>query len=217
MADDVVTKRAFLKLGANGPGLLLCHPWWGISPGIREMATTLATAGFLVVLPDLYAGRTASTVDEAERLRIAFSLAERQGRFNAAVSSLLEHPDRTGESIGVVGLSLGAAWALGLAAARPSDVGKVVLYYGTGDPDERYADGSFACLAHFAERDEWESDSDVAALEDRLSRAGIPFESHIYPGTAHWFAEFDVPDAFDPEAARLAMERTIAFLRPGPD
>lgn len=213
MATESATKPTFLEAGDGGPGLLLCHPWWGISDGVRQMATDLAAAGFLVVTPDLYAGRTASSPDEAERLRSAFPLAVRQERFDAATRRLLEHPDRQRGSIGAVGLSMGVAWALGLAAAHPSEVGAVVLYYGTGDPDETYEAGSFACLGHFAADDAWESEQDIGFLRDRLARSEIPVEFHTYSGTVHWFAESDITEAFDPQAATLAMERTVAFLR----
>jgi dienelactone hydrolase len=36
-------------------------------------------------------------------------------------------------------------------------------------------------------------------------------EIHRYPGTGHWFAE-PSRDAYRPEAAELAFERTVEFL-----
>ena len=213
MMDATERGRSFVETGSSGPGVLLCHAWWGISPGLRRMAEELAAAGFLVIMPDLYTGRTATTAEDAERLRTAFPLAVRQGRFDAAVRRLIEHPGRGAGRIAAVGLSMGAAWALDLAATQPADVGAVVLYYGTGDPDTAFATGSFACLGHFAGTDEWEADADIAALRERLVRSEIPFTFHTYPGTTHWFAEPDVTAAFDPAAASLAMDRTVAFLQ----
>jgi carboxymethylenebutenolidase len=35
---------------------------------------------------------------------------------------------------------------------------------------------------------------------------------HRYPGTGHWFAE-PSRDAYRPDAADLAFERTVEFLR----
>ncbi len=36
---------------------------------------------------------------------------------------------------------------------------------------------------------------------------------YFYEGAGHWFMEPDRPDAYKPEAAQLAWERTLAFLR----
>lgn len=36
---------------------------------------------------------------------------------------------------------------------------------------------------------------------------------HIYPGSGHWFAEANRPDAYVPAAAELAWQRTLAFLQ----
>lgn len=39
-----------------------------------------------------------------------------------------------------------------------------------------------------------------------------PVTFHRYGGTGHWFFEHDRAQAYDPEAASLAWERTLAFL-----
>jgi carboxymethylenebutenolidase len=50
-------------------------------------------------------------------------------------------------------------------------------------------------------------------LEGLLKKAGRPVTIHRYPGTGHWFFEPDRLDAYNQEAANLAWERTLAFLR----
>ena len=45
-----------------------------------------------------------------------------------------------------------------------------------------------------------------------MRAAGREVTFHVYPGTRHWFFEPDVAQAFDPGAARLARDRTVAFL-----
>ena len=198
--------------GSGGPGVVVCHAWWGLSEGVRAFARRLADAGFLAVTPDLFDGRTATTPEDAEALVRAIPSDAQQGRFDAAVAALLSDPRRTGAGIAAVGFSLGVGWALGLAAARPDDVDAVVFYYGASELAD-VAPGSFAALGHFAEHDRYEEDAYIEAVAAHLAANDIPYERHRYPGTGHWFAESDVASAFDATASDLALARTVAFLR----
>jgi carboxymethylenebutenolidase len=50
-------------------------------------------------------------------------------------------------------------------------------------------------------------------LERTLKSAGRPATIYRYLGVGHWFCEPDRPDAYNEAAARLAWERTVAFLK----
>jgi carboxymethylenebutenolidase len=67
-------------------------------------------------------------------------------------------------------------------------------------------------MGHFAASDPYETDEAIAAFESTLRSAGRDVVIHRYPGTGHWFAE-PSRDAWRPDAANLAFERTVAFLR----
>jgi dienelactone hydrolase len=110
----------------------------------------------------------------------------------------------------VLGFSFGAAYATLIPAERERLVASVV-YYGvyTGPHVEQ---SSAAVQGHFAETDQFESDEGIAELEGSLRSAGREVTIHRYPGTGHWFAE-PSRDAYVPEAADLAFERTVAFLQ----
>jgi carboxymethylenebutenolidase len=114
----------------------------------------------------------------------------------------------------VIGFSLGAYYALDLAAAEPEQIRSVAVFYGTGSVD--HSSSRAAYLGHFAENDEFEPQSNVDALEESLKRAGRPVTFHRYSGTGHWFFEPDRPQAYDHAAASLAWDRTLAFLRRSP-
>ena len=114
-------------------------------------------------------------------------------------------------NLAVIGFSLGANYALDLAVADPEHIRSVVLFYGTGGGD--FSTSKAAFLGHFAENDEFEPPSNVDELEEALKRDGRTVTFYRYNGTGHWFFEPDRSDAYNRDAATLAWERTLTFLR----
>ena len=203
--------QAYVALPAagTGPGVLLLHAWWGLNGVFRGLADRLAAEGFVVLAPDLNLGETVTTVEAAKALmpqrdneRTALIVA-------AAHDALRQHPAVRGKQIGVIGFSMGAAWALWLSTERPAQVAATVVFYGTYPLDFSAAQAVY--LGHFAEGDEWEPPEDVQAMEQALREAGREVTFHSYPNTAHWFMEDDRPE-YNAEAATQAWQRTMAFL-----
>lgn len=196
-----------------GPGVLVLHAWWGLNNTIRAFCSRLAEAGFTAFAPDLYHGKVASTIAEAEALGSALdeNFAQAKAEIAQAAEFLSQRSAQATPGLAVVAFSLGVYYALDLAAAHPERIRSVVLFYGSGDGD--YAASQAAYLGHFAELDEFEPPANVQALEASLRSAGRPVTFYTYPGTGHWFFEPDVPQAYNPAAASLAWQRTLDFLR----
>jgi carboxymethylenebutenolidase len=91
----------------------------------------------------------------------------------------------------------------------------VVLFYGnhSGIEWDDYAKSKAAFLGHFAEDDPYEDVESVQNSLGEIHKAGREAAFHFYPGTGHWFFEENQPDAYNAEAAELAWERTVKFLR----
>ena len=70
-----------------------------------------------------------------------------------------------------------------------------------------------AYLGHYAEDDDCEPDEEVQATEAGLRAARREVAFYTYPGVGHWFFEADRPGYHDAQAAGLAWERTVGFLR----
>lgn len=189
-------------------GVLVLHAWWGLTDDVRAYAERLTAAGFPADAPDLFGGRTAESPDAAETLVGAVD-PDAVGAAVASAASTLAGRVPEGP-LAAIGFSYGAPLALGLPARHPRFRGSVV-YYGTGW-DEAVAASGTPVLAHLAPGDPYEPDEWVAEFEGRLRAAGRPIEVRRYPGTGHWFAE-PSRSAYDPAAAELAFERTLAFLR----
>ena len=77
--------------------------------------------------------------------------------------------------------------------------------------DGDYRTARAAYLGHFAAHDDFEPLEAVRALEAKIRAAGREVTFHVYPGARHWFFEPNRPE-YDPAAAELAWERTLAFL-----
>jgi carboxymethylenebutenolidase len=194
----------------EGSGVLMLHAWWGLNDTFKAMCDRLAEAGFLVIAPDLYRGVVVDTPEAAEH-EADRDHAERKAAIAAALDRLRGEPGVTPASLGVVGFSLGAMYAVDAAATDPSIVA-AVLCYGTGaEHDWRASPAAFQ--GHFAELDPFEPLENVEAFERALKRDGRRVEFHLYPGAGHWFMEPDRADAYNQEAAELAWGRTIGFLR----
>jgi len=200
----------------NGPGVLVLHAWWGLNDTIKAICTRLSKSGFVAFAPDLYHGKVAGTIPEAEVLGSVVDTHHLQAEAEIldAARFLMEKAGRSDRGLAVIAFSLGAYYALQLADADPENIHSVVLFYGTdGTVGGDYTNSSAAYLGHFAGNDQYESPSNVDTLEATLRHAGRPVTFYRYPGTGHWFFEPDVSQAYNQAAATLAWDRTLAFLK----
>lgn len=205
----------YLAMPAAGKGnpVLVLHAWWGLNDTIKALCKQLADAGFVAFAPDLYHGKVTDTIDGAKALSATVDQNADRAKADVAqaVTYLKERAGSSSAGIAVIGFSLGAFFALDLSAADPDNVRAVVLFYGTGPVDEDKTKAAY--LGHFAENDPFEDPKYVKLLENALKGGGRSVEFHVYPGTGHWFFEPDRKDAYNAEAAKLAWDRTLEFLK----
>ena len=205
----------YLATPSSGSGspVLVLHAWWGLNTTIRNICDRLAIEGFLVFAPDLYHGKIADTISEAEALGSALdeNYLQAKDEIAEAVKYLCEKAGVTDRDVAIISFSLGSYYALDLAASDPTHIRSVVLFYGTGPVDHSTSRASY--LGHFAENDPYEPRENVEELEKELRTAGRPVTIYTYEGTGHWFFEPDRAGAYNEEAAGLAWKRTLEFLR----
>ena len=208
---DMIGKplKAYLASPGHGrPGVLVLPSWFGLKPYFKQVCHRLADQGYTALALDYYGGRIGNTIDEAKELQQeAESDPDVMGaRVQAAKNHLASL--RTGESIGILGFSMGTDWAV-MTAAKEPDVAATVLFYGGWSVD--FSHMKSKVLGHYAETDEWQPFEVAKEMETNMKAAGVDVTLYTYPGTAHWFMEEDRPE-YNPAAASLAWERTFAFL-----
>lgn len=199
------------------PGVVVLHAWWGLTEPFRQVCDRLAEAGFVALAPDLYRGKTTAQVEEADALGAATdqNVERWRGDIRGALRFLRQHGATTPAdgrgAFGLVGFSLGGAYALDTTVTLAEEIAAAVIFYDTY-PGLDYHRAQAAYLCHFAEDDCFVPAEKVAQMERELQAAGRQATFYTYPGTKHWFFEANRPDAYDAAAAALAWERTIAFL-----
>lgn len=194
--------------------MLVLHSWWGLNPFFKGLCERFAAAGFVALAPDLYRGRTASTVEEAKKLRTQTTATRKTPAYKqliAAIRYLATHDAVSGNDIAVVGFSMGGHWALWLAQRPELPIAATVVFYAARNG--KFAQSRSRFQFHFAAEDPWVSSASAKKMKRSLAAAGCRAEYHDYSRAGHWFFEDDRHDAFDAEAAAAAWRRTLEFLK----
>lgn len=188
------------------PVVVVLHDMYGRLPGLDSFAAALASKGFRVAVPDLYRGYCTTEEATARSLMAGLDLGTALAEVDDAVAAAQE----TGvERVGLVGFSLGG-W-LALLHAQAGGVDAVVAYYASLTIDDH---GVVPCpvLLQWAESDEWRPTGEPEQFVSRLKDHGTPVTEHRYLATGHSFANADLPDCLNAQAAALAFARTAVFL-----
>jgi len=196
------------------PGLVLIHEWWGLNENIRDLAEQYAAQGYVALAVDLYEGE--STTDQARARELTTSVSGNMPRANdnlrQATAYLRSRPDVKGHALASVGWCFGGAWSYQMAK---NDMGldASVMYYGQFSPHEDHSHMKTDIIGHFGAEDMSIKVNDVETFQATLKTASGDHEIYIYPNSGHGFANEDNADAYNPEAAALAWQRTLTFLR----
>ena len=175
---------------------------------MKRRAQTLRKAGYTVITPDLFEGKVAATIDDANTLSSSFERDEAAltKKVDAAVTDIAAKVDR----IGIVAWSFGVWYAWKMGISRADRVKALVLFYGIGPSGHQPP--TAAVLAHYAEVDLYEDLNRARKVEKDMRDAGGDISLELYPGTKHWFDEPSRPE-FDKAASALAWERSRSFLK----
>ena len=195
------------KAGEKAPGIVVLQEWWGLNDQIKGVADRLAKEGYRALVPDLYRGKVALDVAEAEHLasRLDFGDAATQD-----ISGALRRLKTGGTKVGVMGFCMGGVLSI-LAAARTNDADAAVPWYGL-PPEGAIEPGDIKIplQGHFALKDQHFTPAQVDAFEAKLKEAGVNYEFYRYDAN-HGFGNETSPN-HDPEATKLAWKRSLDFM-----
>ena len=193
------------------PAVVVIHENRGLNPHIEDVARRAATAGFLALAPDALSPLDGTPEDRDEARRMIGQLDREQTLQNylAAAAFLRSHTHGTGK-VGCFGFCWGGGMANRMAV-HDAQLQAAVAFYGRQAPAEDVPKIKAALLLHYAGLDR-RINAGIKPYEVALKEHGIDYTLHIYPGVNHAFHNDTAPSRYDEKAAKLAWERTLAFL-----
>lgn len=219
--------------GGPFPAIILYMDAPGIREELRDMARRIGTAGYFVILPNLYyrAGREGHYGFDIDQIRtdpeqyknMAKVMNETTNeRVVADTKHMLsfiggEAQAKPGK-VGCVGYCMCGRIVVSVAATYADNFAAIASYYGVGiivdgdkSPHKEVAKITGELYLAFAQTDIHVPPSVLDALPGILDEAKVNYRIEIYPGTEHGFA-FPQRAAYHKPGAERHWERMLALF-----
>lgn len=195
--------------GVAKGAIVIIQEIFGVNSHIRSVCDRVAEMGYVAIAPALFDRfkrdfESGYSPDEISHCRSLLGNVDWDA-FMRDVDAARIDIDGNGKT-GIVGFCMGGSVSF-LSACRLEGLSAAVCYYGGRIID--FADERPSCPTqmHFGEEDAAIPMSDVDSIRTRRPDCDI----YTYPGAGHGF-HCDERGSFHPEAAKLAWERTSAWL-----
>lgn len=188
------------------PALLLIYEVLGLNNEMKRVARELADAGYVVLIPDLFArGPRVLCIVKAIR-----AVMKQKGQpiedLDAARRYLSSRKDVNPERLGIVGFCMGGGFAIVLAMRGHYKA--IAPFYGDV-PDQLPA--GCATVASFGARDKRLLPA-AEKLEKHLTRLGIEHDIKVYEGAGHSF--YTYPEGFFAEKIGPLLPLNVGYHEP---
>jgi dienelactone hydrolase len=186
-------------------GLIVFHHVQGLTPGIVAFADQLRAAGHVVHTPDLFDGRTFSTLEEG------MAFAKTVG-FDAILDRGVSDAEALGADMVYAGFSLGVMPAQKLAQTRAGARGAVLIdaCFPVTEFGDRWPEG-VPLQVHGMDADPMFAEGGDLEAAQALIDSTEQGELFLYPGDMHLFADSSLP-SHDKLATELMTGRVLKFL-----
>jgi len=214
---DGFTVSAYVATPEGTPraAIVVLQEIFGVNSHIRAVADRFAAQGYLAVAPATFdrvkpgveLGYTEDDMTSGFELKTAVDALPGAGVLPDIQAAIDHAAELSGGKVGIIGFCWGGllAWK---SAALLTGLSAAVPYYGGGMTAESEIARQPQCpvLAHFGDQDHWIPMEGIEAFR----KAHPEVEVHVY--AAHHGFNCDQRASYDEAAARLARERTLAFL-----
>ncbi len=210
------------------PGLLIIEEIFGVNDHIRDICRRYAGYGYATLSVELFhreaEPQTPYTEFETARdKRTRLKDSEVAAEMRAGVAHLRGLDEVNADKVGILGYCMGGRMSY-FAATQIPDLAACVVYYGGGIVTDALNEntpaapvsltGDIQCpvMCHFGETDHAIPLDQVDQIRKALADAGKTHDVFVYDGAGHGFFCDQREGHFHEEAAKLSLERTLAFL-----
>lgn len=198
--------------GAAAPVILVCHENRGLTAHIQDVTRRFAKAGYIGLAVDLLSRQGGSaSVGEGNVPGALGNIAPDQfvEDFKSGWRYLQNLSFAEANKVGMTGFCFGGGvtW---LVATQMPELLAAVPYYGPHPPVEDVPNINAAVLGIYGELD-GRINGGIPAIEEAMAANNKIYEKMIYPNADHAFNN-DTGPRFNPEAAKDAWERTLAWF-----
>src|SRR5262245_57467965 len=191
---------------------------------IRNLTAMFAQIGFVAIAPNIYSlQKGATNLQESRKLLAEKTTDEKIFRdIQSSISYAKSQGFGKANRVAVTGFCFGGRCALMFAATYPKEVRAVVPFYGNLktpafanrklDPIDVATSITVPVQGHYAEEDPEIELTQLKAFEAALKKNNRDDQIFIYSGAHHGFFAYTQP-TYNTEAAKLAWQRTVAFLK----
>ncbi|MBC2665846.1 dienelactone hydrolase family protein [Novosphingobium flavum] len=219
-----VTQRAFIvypQKAEKAPVILMMPEDQGLNSWARSMADEIAAMGYIVVVPDLLAGRgpNGGGRESFPDLRSVFRIHSQLPRtdepgMTAQLNFWADYakalPRFNGKLAGV-GFAWGAGRIMHFAVQR-KDLAAVAIFYDAAPMPEKLAGLSAPLYGFYAEHDDRVTRS-LERTRTAMKQLGKPYQEVIYPGSDHMFVRLGEEPRDDNPANIEARHASLARLQ----
>ena len=213
LSNNHTCQGYFAAPTGKGPAVVVIQEWWGLVPHIEDLVDRFAGEGFVAIAPDLFHGKTTKSPDEAGKMLMELDAERALTEISGAGAYLLQRPECSSKTYGVVGFCMGGALAKYTATQDQYVSAAVSFYGGFKKVDYDWANMTAAIMLIAGERDRGVPAAGERELGEKLKSLGKTVEVHTYPGADHAFFNDTRPEVYNKEASADAWRRTLDFFR----
>jgi len=214
------------------PGAIILMDAPAIRPALFEMGERLASAGYYVLLPDLFwragvyppldiaAARAgdATQVELFSRLRASTGTGRQMKDVQACLDFLAHDPNVRPGKVGVTGYCMGGSIALRAAGTFPDRIGAAASFHGGGMATDHERSPHLLAsrieakvLVAGAIEDRGFDEAQKERLDAALRDAGVDAQVSIWEGCRHGWVPSDMP-VHNPEGAERHWRELVALF-----